>query len=149
MVYQEYPIDDLLKPYVKVIWSMESDGCYAPPIRILPDSCVELVIHFNKPFKTTFSDDKSEIQPQSFVVAQMKNFIEIEPNGKIGMVSVRFTAHGAYHFFRTPMKEIANGFVDLKLIWNKLGEEIEEAVGGGMVESQLEERRRRLLGGES
>jgi phage shock protein A len=37
----------------------------------------------------------------------------------------------------------------LEIASMKLGEEIEEAVGGGMVESQLEERRRRLLGGES
>jgi phage shock protein A len=37
----------------------------------------------------------------------------------------------------------------LEIASMKLGEEIEEAVGGGMVESQLDERRRRLLGGES
>ena len=128
MVYQEYPIAEPLRPYVKVIWSMESDQCWAPPMRILPDSCVELVIHFNKPYKTTFSDKKVEIQPQSFVVAQMKNFIEIEPHGKIGMISVRFSAQGAYHFFGMPMKEIANGIVDLKLIWNNLAKEIEERI---------------------
>lgn len=72
MVYQEYPIADPLRPYVKVIWSMESEETWAPPMRILPDSCVELVIHFNQPYKTTFSDNKAEVQPQSFVVAQMK-----------------------------------------------------------------------------
>ena len=107
---------------------MESDETWAPPMRILPDSCVELVIHFNKPYKTTFSDNKTEIQPQSFVVAQMKSFIEIEPNGKIGMMSVRFSAQGAYHFFGMPMKEIANGIVDLKLIWNNLAKEIEDRI---------------------
>jgi AraC-like DNA-binding protein len=128
MVYQEYPIAEPLKPYVKVIWSMESDESWAPPMRILPDSCVELVIHFNKPYRTTFSNGKSEIQPQSFVVAQMKNFIEIEPHGKIGMISVRFSAQGAYHFFAMPMKEIANGIVDLKLVWNNLAKEIEDRI---------------------
>lgn len=95
MVYQEYAIAEPLKPYVKVIWSMESGECWAPPMRILPDSCVELIIHFNQAYKTIFSNSKAEIQPQSFVVAQMKNFIEIEPNGKIGMISIRFSAHGA------------------------------------------------------
>jgi len=128
MVYQEYLISEPLKSYVKVIWSMESDECWAPPMRILPDSCVELVIHFNKPYRTTFSNNTTAVQPQSFVVAQLKNFIEIEPHGKIGMMSVRFTAQGAYHFFGMPMKEIANGFVDLKNIWNKLAEEIEDRI---------------------
>jgi AraC-like DNA-binding protein len=128
MVYQEYPIAEPLKPYVKVIWSMESEESWAPPMRILPDSCVELIIHFHKPYKTAFSTNKSEIQPQSFVVAQMKNFIEIEPHGKIGMISVRFSAQGAYHFFGMPMKEIANGIVDLKLVWNNLAKEIEDRI---------------------
>lgn len=137
MVYQEYPIAEPLKPFVKVIWSMESEECWAPPMRILPDSCVELVIHFNQPYKTTYSNNTSEIQPQSFVVAQMKNFIEIEPNGKIGMISIRFSAQGAYHFFGMPMKEIANGIVDLKLIWNNLAKEIEERI----VESTNTEQR--------
>lgn len=128
MVYQEYPIAEPLKPFVKVIWAMESEECSAPPMRILPDSCVELVIHFNDPYKTTFSNNETAIQPQSFVVAQMNNFIEIQPNGKTGMISVRFSAQGAYHFFGMPMKEIANGVVDLKLIWNNLAKEIEERI---------------------
>ena len=137
MVYQEYPIAEPLKPYVKVIWSMESEESWAPPMRILPDSCVELVIHFNQPYKTTFSDNITEIQPQSFIVAQMKNFIEIQPNGEIGMVSIRFSAQGAYHFFGMPMKEIANGIVDLKLVWNNLAKEIEERI----IESKNTEQR--------
>ncbi len=128
MVYQEYAIAELLKPFVKVIWSMESEECWAPPMRILPDSCVELVIHFHQPYKTTFSNNTTKIQPQSFVVAQMKNFIEIEPNGKIGMISIRFSAQGAYHFFGVPMEEISNGIVDLKFIWNNLAKEIEERI---------------------
>jgi AraC-like DNA-binding protein len=128
MLYQEFQIVEPLRPFVKVIWSLESEQSYASPMRILPDSCVELVIHFNQPYKTTFSNGKIEIQPQSFVVAQMKNFIDIEPNGKIGMISIRFSAQGAYHFFGMPMKEVANGIVDLKLIWNNLAKEIEERI---------------------
>jgi AraC-like DNA-binding protein len=58
----------------------------------------------------------------------MKNFIEIQPNGKVGMVSIRFSAQGAYHFFGMPMKEIANGIVDLKLVWSNLAKEIEERI---------------------
>jgi AraC-like DNA-binding protein len=128
MVYQEYPIAEPLKPYVKVIWSMESDTTSAHPMRILPDSCVELVIHFRQPYKTTYSDSITEVQPQSFVVAQMKNFIEIAPAGKIGMVCVRLTAHGAYHFFGLPMREISNRFTDLDFVWKGIAREIEDKI---------------------
>ncbi len=128
MVYQEYPIAEPLKPFVKVIWSMESEESWAPPMRILPDSCVELVIHFRQPYKTFYSNSITEVQPQSFVVAQMKNFIEIAPNGKIGMVCVRLSAQGAYHFFGLPMLEISNGFTDLNFVWKGLAKEIEERI---------------------
>lgn len=77
MHYQEYRISETLKPFVKVIWSMEDDSHVVNgfPIHILPDSCVELVVHFSDPYKTTFSDNSISIQQQSFVVAQMKSFM--------------------------------------------------------------------------
>jgi AraC-like DNA-binding protein len=132
MLYQEYEIAIPLKPFVKVIWSMESSGTAVgiPPMRILPDSCVELVIHFHDPYSTTFGSGKTDPQPKSMIVAQMKDYIEISPTGRIGMVSVRFSAQGAYHFFGVPMKEIANGVTDLKLVWNNLAHEIEERIYG-------------------
>lgn len=101
MQYQEYYIEPSLRPFIKVIWSLENDTATfgGTPMRILPDTCVELVIHYNDPFKTTFSNDSTSIQDRSFIVAQMKNFMEIQPNGKVGLIAVRFTAWGAYHFF--------------------------------------------------
>jgi AraC-like DNA-binding protein len=130
MHYQEYHITAPLRPFVKVIWSMESGVSIFNdmPMRILPDTCVELVIHFNDPYQTTFSDNTSSIQHRSFVVAQMKSFIDIQPHGKPGLIAVRFTAHGAYHFFGMPMKELANCEIDLHCIWKKLAAEIEERV---------------------
>ena len=128
MLYQEYEIIETLKPFVKVIWSMESDSRVldGPPIYILPDTCAELVIHFSDPYKTTFSDNSISIQEQSLVVAQMKSFMKIQSYGKTGMIAVRFSAQGAYHFIRTPMNEIANGETALRHLWKDVAPEIEE-----------------------
>jgi AraC-like DNA-binding protein len=130
MQYQEYEIAETLRPLVKVIWSMESDSCLlnGPPIYILPDTCVELVIHFSDPYKTTFSDNSISIQDQSLVVAQMKSFMKIQSYGKTGVIAVRFSALGAYHFFRTPMKEIADGETALRNLWKDMVPEIEEKI---------------------
>jgi hypothetical protein len=57
---------------------------------------------------------------------QMKNFMEIQPNGRVGLIAVRFTACGAYHFFGMPMKEIANGETALQFVWDALAGEIED-----------------------
>jgi len=130
MQYQEYDIAEALKPFVKVIWSMESDSNVLDetPMHILPDTCVELVAHFRDPYKTTFSDNSISVQDQSFVVAQMKSFMKIQARGKTGLIAVRFSAPGAYHFFGIPMKEIANAETGLKNLWKDIAPQIEERI---------------------
>jgi len=130
MQYREYEVVDSLRPFIKVIWSMESNSnvCDGVPMHILPDTCVELVVHFSDPYKTIFSDSSVSIQEQSFVVAQMKSFMKIQQYGKAGLIAVRFSGLGAYHFFGVPMKEIANSEIGLRNLWKEMVPEIEEKI---------------------
>ncbi len=133
---REYPIHAALAPFVKCIWSQESAGAvfHDGRERILPDSCVELVIHFRDPFLTHFADGTSALQPHGFVVGQMKRFLEIEPAGRIGLIAIRFRARGAYLFFQRPLSEVAAGIVDLRDIWKERASELTEriAMASGM-----------------
>jgi AraC-like DNA-binding protein len=119
--YREYPIHRALISLIKCIWSLESDRPIydAPRERILPDGCVELVFHFHDPFRTHFASGKSTVQPQSFVVGQMKRFLEIAPVGRIGFVAIRFYARGAYRFFPRSLDQVAAGVVDLTEVWRR------------------------------
>ena len=130
IVLREYQVHSSLAPYVKCIWSQESDRPIfdAGRERILPDSCVELVIHFRDPFLTYFADGTSAVQPQGFVVGQMKRFLEIEPAGRIGLIAIRFRARGAYLFFQRPLSEVAAGIVDLEDIWKDRARELTERI---------------------
>ena len=67
---QEYRTHPALAPYVKCVWSLESDRAIHDSARerILPDSCVELVFHFHDPFRSHFANGESALQPRSFVV---------------------------------------------------------------------------------
>lgn len=62
---REYPVHPALAHFVKCIWSQESDGVIFDSCRerILPDSSVELVIHFRDPFRTYFADGTTALQP--------------------------------------------------------------------------------------
>jgi AraC-like DNA-binding protein len=135
---REYPVHPALRPYVKCVWSLESDGPIfgATRERILPDSCVELVFHFHDPYLSHFSTGDSALQPRSFVVGQMKRFLEIEPAGRAGLVAVRFLARGAYLFFHRPLSEVAAGVVDLEDLWRARAREWTEriALAKGMAE---------------
>jgi len=128
--YREYPIRSALASFIKCIWSLESDGpvYHALPKRILPDGCVELVFHFHDPFRTHFASGKTTVQPQSFVVGQMKRFLEIAPAGKMGFIAVRFSARNAYRFFPGSLHEVADGLVDLADVWKNRGDEWTECV---------------------
>jgi AraC-like DNA-binding protein len=124
--YREYPIPTALTPFVKLIWSLECDRSIydAGPERILPDGCVELVLHFRDPFYTAFANHDCHAQPQGFVVGQMNEFIEIAPRGRVGFVAVRFSAQGAYRFLPGSLKRIAGGVVAAKDIWKGSDDEI-------------------------
>jgi AraC-like DNA-binding protein len=133
---REYPVHPALAPFVKCVWSLESAGRLGPVPRerILPDSCVELVFHVHDPFRSHFADGSSALQPRSFVVGQMRRFLEIEPAGRAGFVAVRFYARGAYLFFNRPLSEVAAGVVDLEDLWGARAREWTErmALADGM-----------------
>ena len=135
---REYAVHAALAPFVKCIWSQESDRAIfdAGRERILPDSCVELVIHFRDPFLTHFADGTTTVQPHGFVVGQMKRFLKIEPAGRMGLIAVRFHARGAYLFFHRPLSEVAAGIVDLEDIWTERAHQLTQriALAGGMTE---------------
>jgi AraC-like DNA-binding protein len=123
--YREYPIHPALRLLVKCIWSLESDRAIydAPRERILPDGCVELVFHFHDPFRTHFPNGRGAVQPRSFVVGQMKRFLEIAPLGRMGLIAVRFYARGAYLFFPRSLHQVAAGVVDLTEVWKERADE--------------------------
>jgi AraC-like DNA-binding protein len=127
---RDYPLHPALTPFVKCIWSLESDGPIsgAGRERILPDSCVELVFHFHDPYRSHFPDGETALQPRSFVVGQMKRFLEIEPAGRAGFIAVRFYARGAYLFFHRPLREVATGVVDLEDVWRDRAREWTERI---------------------
>ena len=129
--FREHQVHPSLAPFIKCIWSQESDHAIfdGGRERILPDSCVELVFHFHDPFRSHFVDGTTALQPQAFVVGQMMRFLEIEPEGQMGLIAVRFYARSAYLFFRRPLSEVAAGIVDLGDIWKNRANELTERIG--------------------
>lgn len=119
MFYQEYQPRDDLADHIQVIWAMESEkeDDHFPREKILPDGIVELVIHYRAPFITHRSDGSSYVQPPSFAISQMKQFIEIESNGAIGFIAARFFPWGAHHFFDEPIRNFLDGIVDTATLW--------------------------------
>lgn len=103
MYYQEFPPSPILTPYVKCLWILESDQFITDaPEKILPDGCMELIFHYGAPFVQSLS------QPKTFVYGQLHQAIEISPNGKTGILAVRFQPDGLSAFINMPGSEFVN-----------------------------------------
>lgn len=130
MTYTEYKPNAILSDYIQLIWIAESEPSddFYPKEKILPDGIVEIVFHFADPFNTYNTKGDKLKQPKGFAISQMKNFVEIEPDGTIGFVSVRFFPWGAPHFFDEPISNFLDGSIDLNIIWKNGYQQLEEEI---------------------
>jgi AraC-like DNA-binding protein len=118
MLYREFQPSADLAGYIQVIWAMESESeeeIY-PRSQIMPDGIVEVIFHYGDPFYSVRGEEKT-LQSRCFAVSMMKNFIELESNGKTGFIAARFLPWGAYHFFKEPVQHFIDGEMDAEKLW--------------------------------
>ena len=120
----------MLSKYLEAIWFVSDGGhSFAPaqPERVLPDGCIEWIFHLGDPFlrcvKGTF-----ELQPRSFVVGELTQFILLQSTGPTSTMGVRFRPGGAYRFISTPLNVLTDETVPTEDVWGIAGKQLEEAV---------------------
>ena len=126
----EYTPCPRLRPFVRLIWLLEIDDLTDshPPERISPDGLVELVFHYRIPLACRYDGEEFSNQPRSAVVSQTRRFVEIQPIGPVGLISVRFQPWGAYHFFDPPVSDFADSQICGEELWGNAVFEIEECL---------------------
>jgi AraC-like DNA-binding protein len=118
MRYSETKPTIPLRRFVECFWTLESEtsesggSAAAPPERILPDGCVELILNFGERFFQHVGGSR-QIQPRNFVVGQMTGPILISPSGAVELLGIRFQPGGTRAFLKTPADEITDEVVDL------------------------------------
>ncbi len=128
--YTEVPVHALLAPYVQLIWTLEVDvpTSFGAAERIFPDGIVEAIFHYRTPFDMRHRSAPFSRQPTSLVVSQTRSFLEIEPAGTSGFVSVRFHPWGACHFFEHPTSAFADQMVPAIDVWGDDATIVEERI---------------------
>ncbi|GAB2592865.1 DUF6597 domain-containing transcriptional factor [Spirosoma areae] len=116
MPYPLYNIDPVLKPFVKVICSIERDGpiVSSGPLRVLPDTRVELFVNFCNPQHATSSSGVMTPLGRSFITIRLNQFMDVQTQGNVGFVSVCFAGGSACPFFPVPMHNMTNQLIDLR-----------------------------------
>lgn len=130
MDYQLYDIDSTLRPFIKVICSVDNRSPIIVPtqLRVLPDTCVELFINLGKPQQIATPDGNTPSLSRSFVTSRMNSFMDVYTQDNVSFVSVCFSSGQAYRFFPVPMHDIANQTINLRDLWGTCADDMQERV---------------------
>lgn len=92
-----------LAPYVKQYWFLRTPDNPLSPQRIIATGFINLIFHRAD---NMFSLTRNENQPEAFISGQSTGYSDLMQMGKVDMISVVFTPHGARSFFKMPISEL-------------------------------------------
>lgn len=130
MRYVEYPPHPSLAAHVRCFWLMEDDdpACAARIERIIPDGCIEIIIHYASTFRDPHDADNRARVHRTIVAGQITRCLHLQPTGPIGMVGIRFEPGGAAAFLGLPMDELSDRIAPLDAAWGPFAAELEDSV---------------------
>lgn len=129
MHYQTYPPLPHLAPLIKCFWSLESSATPEPEKQtIIPDGCMELIIHYGDLYQQFQEDGSTFIQPRSFVFGQLSDTLKIAPTGHTGIIAARFHPDGFMPLATIPLAAMENRAVPLSELFGEEGDLLEKTV---------------------
>lgn len=99
-MYIEYLPHPLLIPYIETYWSSTDFAEKEVKRRVLPDGCVDIIFSFHR-------------QSLPHIVGTMTTFLEVEYQGEVRFVGIRFKPGGITAFTRVPVNEFTDSRVEL------------------------------------
>ena len=124
MHIQLYDVIPSLRPYIKLICTMQCDGdTDTNHIRVLPDTCVELFVNYTSTPVAIIGD---ELYKHSIISFRMSRPMDVQMRKGTGCLAICFYPGMAYKFFQVPMHTLTDTTAPLSDIWNNLAEEIED-----------------------
>lgn len=128
MYYREYQPRPPLDEFVRCYWILEdSAGSSVSPVeRIVPDGCMELIVHYGDPFHSGAPQAGPAHLPRSVLAGQITCSLELHPSRRVGMIAARFHPFGARGVLGDSMVALANQIVPGAAIWGRAAADLEE-----------------------
>ena len=79
-----------LRDHVECLWRLEGDGREVPPETIVPDGCMEVVLHCGDRFERLDADGGAARQSRAFLVGQLMTPVVVRPGRRIETWGIRF-----------------------------------------------------------
>lgn len=138
MRYVEIKPGSPLAEFVKCIWILEdaSAAGVGPIDRVMPDGCMELIVHYGDAMNARVNGGGFDKNPKSVLAGQMSRFLELQSTGRLGMIGVRFLPGGASAFFRLSLHALADRIVGFDCLEARDLAEFEDRVCGAETDAQ-------------
>ncbi len=127
--YREYAPPPDLRGTVRCFWALRDAGAEGRVERVLPDGCMEIVVHRGAPMVRVGSDGRREIQPRAVLAGQLRTATMLVATGAVDMVGVRFEPAGCAQMLRAPLRELAGAIVALSDVDTGLPPDLIERIG--------------------
>lgn len=131
LVYVESEPQQPLRRYVRCIWVLETPpgALPPPPDRVLPDGCVEIVVHFADGFERRGPTDATPAtQHRHAVVGQIRTALHLKPLGRVGVLGARLEPAGAGPFLGAQMHGLSGRSAALEDVRGSLACDLADAV---------------------
>jgi AraC-like DNA-binding protein len=86
-----------LQPYVRRFWALEdaTPSALRAVERVVPDGCMELIVHLGPPFRRAGAPEATALQPRALLAGQLQGALLLQPGRTIEFVAIRFQPWGA------------------------------------------------------
>jgi AraC-like DNA-binding protein len=129
--YREVRPRPPLDRFLECFWFVDAapPSPAAPPERIVPDGCPEVIVHAGDPFERVDDRGIGMLQPRSFLVGTLTRPLLVRPGGRVRTMGIRFRPFGLSAFTDIPMHELTDKATALGDVWNGGARRLEEALG--------------------
>lgn|SRR6266542_426730 len=135
---------------VECVWFARGPAIPRRMERILPDGCVELIVHLGEPFRRRL-DACFELQPSAFVVGPFTSALLVAPPETVATMGVRLRPGWAGAVLGAPASALTDSVARFEEIWGRAGSLFDEELRGKSTDQEraglaLHFLRRRLSG---
>ncbi len=125
MEYREFAPPRSLAPFVRCFWTLTAPAgapCVEP---IVPDGCMELLVHFGDRFASVSDRGATVLQERAVFVGQIRSPFRVVPTGDVGVVAARFRIGGATPWLRGMRVEaLTDTQMPIDALWTGAGSEL-------------------------
>lgn len=138
MHYCETPPRPELRQIVRCFWELRVDGGPQAVERVIPDGYAEIVLNHAAPFRRFAADGSSHRQSHVLLVGQIRSAIEIEAQGAVDLLGIRFQPVGLHALLGMPMHALTDVDTDLRQVESRLHDRLCAATGDRVGRARIE-----------